>query len=396
MNVTELRAKAQKIAHEARAKLNEIKEDNSNAAEVEATFDKMIAEADALEARAKRIEDLEAREAAWEAADVRRPVEDRSVEARGSKSLEERQADAFRTYLKSGDTQELRAQSVGTASEGGYLVPTILANELIVGMKAYGPLNNDGVVSYVRTATGAPINFPTLDDTSNKGSKIGENTQVSSASVAFGTKALDAYKYTTGAVLVSKELLQDASFDVSAIVTAAMAERMGRIINEVMTTGDGSGDPNGIVTAAANGKTAASTSAIAADELIDLIHSVDPAYRGRASFMFADSTLNALRKLKDSEGRYIWQPGLVAGEAATILGHKFYVNSDMAAIGAGTKSVLFGDFSRYYVRQVLPFEIVRLTERYADYGQVGFIGFARYDGELMDARAVKALTQAAS
>lgn len=395
MNSIELRAKAQKIAHEARAKLTEAEKNPANAADCEATFDKMMADVDALEARASKLDELEAREAAWNAADERREREERTVST-STLSLEERQANAVLSYLRSGDRAECRAQSVGTSSEGGYLVPTTLANQLIVGLKAFGPMNNDGVVTYLRTAGGNQINVPALDDTSNKGSKVAENTQVSAANLTFGSKSLNAYKYTTGVVLVSAELLQDSAFDVASIVNGAMAERMGRIINEVMTVGDGSDDPNGIATAAANGKTAAAAAAIASDELIDLIHSVDPAYRGRAGFMFNDSTLAVLRKLKDSEGRYIWQPGLVAGEAATLLGHRYHINPDMASIEASAKSVLFGDFSKYTVRQAGGFEIKRLVERYADYDQVGFVGFARYDGELLDARAVKALTQAAS
>lgn len=388
----ELRAKAQRIAHEARAHLETANETNS--AEVEAQFDRMIADADALEGRAARFDALEARDAALNAADARRPVEDRSITATGN--AEERAAAAFETFVRTGNRSELRAQSVGTSADGGYLVPQTWASNIITGLKAYGPMNDSSVVSYLNTAGGGQINLPSLDDTSNKGRKIAENTQVNSVNLTFGTKALNAFKYTTDAVLVSRELLQDASYNVEAVIAAAMAERMGRIINEVMTTGDGSDDPNGIVTAATSGKTAAAAAAIAADELIDLIHSVDPAYRGNASFMFADSTLAALRKLKDGEGRYIWQPGMVAGEASTILGHRFHINQDMAAIGASAKSVLFGDFSKYTVRQVKGFEFQRLTERYADYDQVGFIGFARYDGDLLDTRAVKALTQAAS
>lgn len=396
MNSTELRAKAQRIAHEARAKLTEAETDGANVAEIEATFDRMMADADALEARAARLDKADAFTASYEAADERRERTERKIETGEKLTLEERQTAAVLNYLRTGDRTECRAQSVGTASEGGYLVPTTLANQLIVSMKAFGPMNDDSVVTYLRTAGGNQINVPTLNDTSNKGSKVAENTQVGSASVAFGSKALNAYKYTSGAVLVSSELLTDAAFDVNGIVNGAIAERMGRIINEVMTTGDGSDDPNGIVTAAANGKTAALTNAVTADEILDLIHSVDPAYRGNAGLMFNDATLLAVRKLKDSEGRYIWQPNVVAGAAPTLHGYRYFINSDMASIGAGAKAILFGDFKRYTVRQAGGFEVKRLVERYADYDQVGFIAFARYDGELLDASAVKALTLAAS
>ena len=387
----ELRAKAHEIANKAKEVLNSATPETS--ADAETTFDNMMAEADGLEARATKMDRADAFAAQYEERDARRPNEDRKVE---TGTAEERASAAFERYARSGDRSELRAQSVGTSSEGGYLVPQTWANDIIVAQKAYGPMNDSSVVSYLVTAGGGQLNLPSLDDTSNKGRKVAENTQVNSASLAFGSKALNAYKYTTDVVLVSSELLQDAAYNVQAYITAAMAERMGRIINEVMTTGDGSDDPNGIVTATTNGKTAASATAIADVELIDLIHSVDPAYRSGASFMFNDSTLAALRKRKDTEGRLIWQPGLVAGEPATILGHRFHINNEMAAIGAGAKSVLFGDFKKYTVRQVKGFEFKRLNERYADSDQIGFIGFARYDGELLDSRAVRALTQAAS
>ncbi len=386
----ELRAKAHEIANKAKELLNSATAET--ASDVEATFDKMMAEADGLEARAAKMDRADAFTAAYDAADSRRPAEERKIEASGDPEV--RAAAAFERYARSGNREELRAQSVGTASEGGYLVPTSWANDIIVAQKAYGPLNDASVVSYLITSGGGQLNLPSLDDTANKGRKVAENTQVNSASVAFGSKALNAYKYTTDVVLVSSELLQDSAYNVQAYITAAMAERMGRIINEVMTIGDGSDDPNGIATASSAGVTAASATAIAADELINLQHSVDPAYRANAAFMFADSTLAALRKLKDAEGRYIWQPGLTVGAAATLLGHRFYINQDMAGMATGAKSVLFGDFSKYTVRQVKGFEFKRLNERYADSDQVGFIGFARYDGELLDTRAVKALVQA--
>lgn len=391
----EIRSEAVKIANQAKEILTAVAKDATDEARAhaETTFDRMMADADALEARAARMDRADAFDKALDSADARRPSEERKVE---TGNAEERAAKAFETFVRSGNRDELRAQSVGTAADGGYLVPQTWASDIITGLKAYGPMNDSSVVSYLNTAGGGQINLPSLDDTANKGRKIAENTQVNSVNLTFGTKALNAYKYTTDVVLVSAELLQDASYNVQAVIAAAMAERMGRIVNEVMTIGDGSDDPNGIAVAAANGKTAALATAFTADELIDLQHSVDPAYRANASFMFADSTLAVIRKLKDAEGRYIWQPGLAVGAAATILGQAFHINQDMAAVAASAKAVLYGDFSKYTVRQVKGFEFKRLNERYADSDQVGFIGFARYDGDLLDARAVKALTLAAS
>lgn len=391
-----LREKSLRLQHEARAVLQTANE--TNATDVEAQFDRMIAEADALEARAKRFDDLEAREAALNVADERRERTERKVET-GTATIEERQASAFNAYLRGSLTgeqrsilSELRAQSVGTPSEGGYTVPQTWAAGLITGMKAYGPLVDDSVVTFLRTAGGGQMNFGSQDDTANEGAWIDENTQVGSASFVYGTKALNAYKLTSNAVLISSELISDAGIDIQATVTAAMAERLGRSLNKRATTGTGSDQINGIATAAGAGVTLAlANSAITADDLISLQHSVDPAYRSNAGFMLNDATVAKIRKLKDTNGAYIWQPGLSVAAPATILGQAFHVNQDMANVGTGAKSVLYGDFKRYTVRQAGGFEVKRLVERYADYDQVGFIAFARYDGELMDSRAIKAL-----
>jgi HK97 family phage major capsid protein len=155
--------------------------------------------------------------------------------------------------------------------------------------------------------------------------------------------------------------------------------------------------PNGIVHAAGAGITAAGTKTITADEILDLEHSVDPAYRSDPScrYMFTDATLKIIRKLKDGQGRYIWQPADMKGGAPSILNNYPYsINQHMPEATTGNKSILFGAFNRYVVRIVNQFTIRRLVERYADFDQTGFLGFSRLDGQLLDAGAVKALTQA--
>ena len=139
-----------------------------------------------------------------------------------------------------------------------------------------------------------------------------ENTQDSEQDMTFGVMTLDAYKYTSKIVRVSVELLQDSAFNLGAELGSLLGERLGRIQNTHATTGTGSSQPNGVVTASALGKTAASATAITTDEIIDLFHSVDRAYRGNSSFMAADSTVAAIRKLKDGDSQYLWQPGLQA------------------------------------------------------------------------------------
>lgn len=412
MSITELRAKQALLVAEARAELEKItpETDEARATEVNEAHDRAMAEYDRLEARIAREEKLAEREADLNAADDRRPVgENRKAKSGSDVSPEEARQAAFRSYLRGGledmpaeerkIIREMRAQAVGTDTKGGYLVPEGFMAELVKSLKAWGPMMDPGVTRRLDTGTGASLPWPTMNDTSNKGALIGENTQASESEVAFGTKTLGAYKYTSGVVLVSAELLQDSALDVEAIVRDAMSERIGRIANEHLTIGTGADQPNGIVTAATALTGVAAAAAISFDNLIDLEHSVDPAYRSDPSvrWMFNDGTLKALRKIKDNEGNYIWQPADVkTGAAATLLGYGYAINQDVASIGASAKSVVFGAMNRYVVRMVREFAIRRLVERYADFDQTGFIGFTRFDGELLDTAAVKTLQHAAA
>lgn len=386
MNTFELRAKALEISNKAALVIAD-----ANDAEKLAEAQRMLDESDALEARAVMLERTEARAAAYEAASERLPVETTIVENRASDAG----ADAFRNYLRGDiDARELRALGVGTDTAGGFTVPKGFMPELIKALKDYGPMNAGGPVHYLTTASGNSISIPTFDDTTNKGSFIGENVEAPEANVSFGQKALGAYKYTSGVILLSNELLQDSAIDVEATVRAAMAERIGRILNEKLTIGTGTNEPQGIVTGASAGVTAASATAISDTDLVRLQHSVDPAYRGKAGFMFADSTLQAIRLLKDTTGRMLWRAGLTEGDPGKILDCAFHINQNMAGIATGATSVLFGDFSKYTARNVRDFGLRRLDERYAVADQVGFVGFGRIDGMVTDSRAIKTLKQA--
>lgn len=408
MKISEMREKQQKLVADARALRDEIKDDTVEAriAEIDIAHDAAMAEYDKLEARIKRDEAIEERERALNVADERRPNADtRTGEKVAEKTADEKYADAFRSFMRGGFSQlsaeertimkavEERGQSVGTQTQGGYLVPGTFMAELVKSLKAWGPMLDPGVTRMLSTSTGATITMPTMNDTANVGALIGENQQVSVAEVAFGTKSIDAYKYTSGVVLISDELLQDAIMDVESIVRDAMAERIGRIANTHLTTGDGASKPNGIVTAAGT-QAAAGAAAITFDDFINLEHSVDPAYRSDPSckWMFNDGTLKAARKLKDLEGNYIWQPAdAKSGAPSTILNYGYVINQAVADIGTTNKSVVFGAMNKYIVRMVKEFAMKRLVERYADYGQVGMIGFSRLDGELLDSAAVKTL-----
>jgi HK97 family phage major capsid protein len=413
MTLKELRERQIKLVADARAIRDQITADTdeARAAELETQHDAAMAEYDRLEARAEKEEALEARAARLAEVDTsRRPnSEDTRAAPVSQQSDAELRAAAFRSYLRSGlddmpreqraILRELRAQSVGTDSAGGYTVPTGFLAELITALKAWGPMLDPGITRELVTASGNQIEIPTMDDTANQAYRLAENTQEthSDGDLAFGQKVLDAYKYASGAILVSAELLQDSAFDIEAEIREAMAIRFGRKVNSDLTVGDGSGDPNGIVTASTAGKTAASATTVTFDELIDLQHAIDPAYRGSPTcrWMFNDGSLKVLRKLKDGQSNYLWQPADVrTGAPSTILGFGYVVNQAMPSMTTGQKSVLFGDFRKYVVRRVREVAVRRLNERYADFDQVGFLGFARFDGELLDTAAVKHLVQA--
>lgn len=296
-----------------------------------------------------------------------------------------------------GGVLESRAQSVGTDADGGYLVPEGFSNELEKSMLAFGGPRR--VARILRTASGNNIPWPTVNDTGNKGRLLAENAAITETAVTFGSKTLGAYKYSSDSVLVSAELMADSAFNLANEVGAMLGERIGRITAEHFTTGDASSKPQGIVTGAGAGVTAASASAITADEIIDLVHSVDPSYRNGPSvgFMMHDNVVLAIRKLKDSDGQYLWQPGLSASEPDRLLGFPVVVNQDMASSIATTAvTVLFGDMSKYIIRDAGTIRLYRLEERYRDNDQTGFVAFSRHDGLVLDAGTdpIKKLTQA--
>lgn len=418
IDIIELRERQARLVANARAKLDEITDDTSEARakEIEAEYDRMMAEYDQLDARIKREEKLVEAQERMNAGDPRRPRgEDR--EARQEQAPEYK--DVFNKAIRFGAAaltaeernvllahrqelpQEMRAQSTGTDSAGGYTVPEGFSGELDRAIAAWGPMWDANIVRELVTSSGNPLPWPTVDDTTKTGRIKAENAAVTddgSDDVVFGQKQLDAYVYDTGMVRIPIELLQDSAFDMEALLNDLFGERLGRIANQVLTVGTGTNQPNGIVTASGVGKTAASATAIDPDELIDLVHSVDPAYRAspKCRWQFNDNTLAAIRKLKDGNGNYLWQMGDVrTGEPSTILGFGYSVNQAMPDIAAGAKPIIFGDHSRYVVRKVRGFSVLTLRERYAENFQIGMVGFKRFDGELLNNNAVKHLAMAA-
>ena len=204
-----------------------------------------------------------------------------------------------------------------------------------------------------------------------------------------------AYKLGT-MIKVSEELLNDSVFDLESYIAREFARRIGTKEEEAFFTGDGTGKPLGILAAsggAETGVTAASATAVTADELMDLFYSLKSPYRKNAVWILNDSTIKAIRKLKDNNGQYLWQPSLVAGTPDTILAVK--TSTYMPAIAAGAKTIAFGDFSYYWIADRQGRSFKRLNELYAANGQVGFLGSQRVDGKMILSEAVKVLVQKA-
>lgn len=295
---------------------------------------------------------------------------------------------------------DTRALSSVTDAAGGYTVPDEFSNRLVETMKAYGGLL--GIVDVLTTASGTDLLWPTNDDTANEGAILDENTQISEQDVAFGQGKLKAYTYTSKLIRVPLQLLQDSAIDIEAFLARRIGERIGRAVAGHIATGAGTTQPVGVANATVGfgvGVTGATgnTTTVTYDSLVDLEHSVDPAYRGSAQYAMNDLTLAAIRKLKDSQNRPLWVPSVAGGVPSTINGRPYTIDNKLPAPAANAKSILFGDFKTGYIaRRVSGAQVLRLSERYADFLQVGFFGFARWDGVIQDAAAVKAYKHSAT
>ena len=280
---------------------------------------------------------------------------------------------------------QARAMSALDGPAGGYTVPDIFLSRLEVAMLEFGGMLQTSEI--MQTDNGQEISWPTANDTSNKGRRTSESAAITTdQTITIGVTKWNAYPYTTDAILVPSQLLEDSAFDLAAFIAAAQGERLGRIFNEEFTTGTGESMPYGIVTRATSGKTTASATAITFSEIVELVHSVDPAYRNGARFMFHDAVLLALRKVVDGEGRPLWQDNVTVGAPDTLWGYPFSINQDMASsVAASATTMLFGQLNAYKARLVRGIRFYRLQELYRANDQDGFVAFARADGNLLDA-----------
>ena len=301
---------------------------------------------------------------------------------------------AMRTRAGEGlDPNVKNALQIGTDSEGGYLVPDEYERTLVEALEEE---NIFRTIANVITTSSGDRKIPIV---ASKGtaSWIDEEGTIPESDDSFGQVTIGAYKLGT-LIKVSEELLNDSVFPLESYISKEFARRIGNKEEESFFTGDGSGKPTGVLAATGGaqvGVTTASATAITIDEVLDLFYSLKAPYRNRAVFVMNDSTVKAIRKLKDGQGQYLWQPSVQAGTPDTILNRQLYTSAYVPAIEASAKTIVFGDFSYYWVADRQGRVFRRLNELFAVTGQVGFIATQRVDGKLILPEALKVLQQKA-
>lgn len=340
-------------------------------------------------------------------------------------------ASAFKRYLRVGldelrredrailgtETRDMGEAGLGSAvaTGAGILVPVGFENRITEALKYYGGMLDGGpsAPTIMPTLTGQSLPWPTDSDATIQGERVTEGQQVSMQDVPMGQVIFGSTKYSSKMIKISIELLQDAAFDLDAWLSRKIAMRIGRIVNSDLTTGTGSSMPKGLITAALGGTTITAIGSVAndgiggfntigSDDLVNLEHSVDPLYRHNAAFMMHDGTFAAIKRLKTKFGQPLWQPEMIdageqfhggsGGAPGRLLGYPLLINNNMDQLQTVASSptvtrntIVFGDLALYTVRRVGGITLLRLTERFADFGQVAFLAFARYDGNLLDA-----------
>ena len=391
--ILELREKRAKLWDSTKAFLDSRRNENGLlSAEDTATYEKMEAdvvsqgkEIDRLERQA--VLDLELSKPTTTAI-TNKPSQHQETEKTGRASSAYKAA--FWKAMKSKNAFEVHnALQVGTDTEGGYLVPDEFERTLIEALEEENIFRQ---LATIITTSSGDRKIPVVA-TKGSASWVDEEGAIPEADDAFGQVSIGAYKLAT-IIKVSEELINDSAFNLEQYIAKEFGRRIGVKEEEAFFVGDGTGKPTGIFNAtggAGVGVTTASASAITIDEIMDLFYALKSPYRKNAVFITNDATVKSIRKLKDGNGQYLWQPSVTAGQPDTILNRPLKTSVYVPGIAAAAKTIAFGDFSYYWVadRQGRAFQ--RLNELYAATGQVGFKATQRVDGKLILAEAVKVL-----
>lgn len=397
MTVQELREKRNIAWNAAKAFLDSHRtEKGTLTAEDDSTYAKMEQEITDLGKEIARLERQEAfeRELSKPVSEplTAKPMPMKEDNRTGRASDVYKQAFWNQVRAKDGIPAELRnALSEGTDSEGGYLVPDEFEHTLIQALTEENVVRSH---AHVFTTASGSHKIPVVS-TKGTASWVDEGAAIVESDDVFGQQLIGAHKVAT-LIKVSEELLNDAAFDLEQYFTAEFARRIGNAEEDAFLNGDGASKPTGIfddTAGAETGVTTANANTITADEIIDLFYSLNGAYRKNAIWLLHDSTMKTIRKLKDGNGQYLWQPALHESGYDTLLGKRVFTSPYVPELAAGKKTVAFGDFSFYWIgdRQGISFR--RLNERYAETGQVGFLASKRLDGKLILPEAIRVLKQ---
>lgn len=391
--ILSLREKRAKLWNDTKAFLDSHRDgDGMVSAEDNATYEKMEADVVAL---GKEIERLERQAAIDRELDqptasplVSAPIARTPEQKAGRASVEYKKA--FWNQMRGRSSYEIRnALQVGELSEGGYTVPDEFDKQLIEGLEDENIMR--GLVHIIRTGSGEH-KIPIVAS-HGTGSWVEEEQQIPESDDAFSQVTLTAHKFAT-MIRISRELLNDSAFDLAAYISHEFVRRAGAAEEQAILTGDGSHKPIGLLhdtLGAQVGVTTASATAITADELIDMQHSLKSGYRRKAVWIMNDATISAIRKLKDGQGQYIWQPGIKEGAPDMLFNQRVLMSNYMPLIATGNKVILYGDFSYYWLAERDGRTLERLNELYAVTDQVGFKMTERLDGRLILPEAVKCL-----
>ena len=391
--ILELREKRAKLWDSAKAFLDSRRnEQGLLSAEDTTTYEKMESDVVSLGKEVERLErqavlDLELARPTSSAI-THRPGQSQEPEKTGRASSEYKAA--FWKAMKNKSSFEVQnALQVGTDSEGGYLVPDEFERTLVEALQEENLFRQ---LATIITTSSGDRKIPVV---ASKGtaSWVDEEGTIPESDDAFGQVSIGAYKLAT-MIKVSEELLSDSVFNLERYIAKEFGRRIGAKEEEAFFVGDGTGKPTGIFHStggAGVGVTAASASAISIDEIMDLFYSLKSPYRKNAAFVTNDATIKAIRKLKDGNGQYLWQPSVTAGQPDSLLNRPLKTSAYVPVIASAAKTIAFGDFSYYWVADRQGRSFQRLNELFAVTGQVGFKATQRVDGKLILAEAVKVL-----
>ena len=374
-----------------------IGEDGTMSAEDAATYDRMVEDVDRMKTEVERLERQQAIDAELNQP-MAKPLTGKPLQP-GMDEKTGRATDSYRNAFwkamrnKTVRPEVFNALEVGTDSEGGYLVPDEYERTLIEALEEKNIFRR--LAHVIHTSSGErkiPVSV-------SKGTAawIDEEAAYPESDDSFGQVSISAYKLAT-MIKISEELLNDSVFNMPAYISKEFARRIGAAEEEAFFTGNGVGKPLGILAAtggAQTGVTAASSTAVTFDEVIDLYYSLRAPYRQEGVFIMNDATIKALRKLKNGSGDYIWQPSVTLGAPDRVLNRPVYTSQYMPTLAAGAKTILFGDLSYYWVADREGRQFKRLNELYAATGQVGFLASERVDGKLILGESVQVLAMKA-